>query len=143
MSKTALIGDVIRSSHGRHTGAGKKAVALKLRYPELSESQIAARVGCSPANVHQALSKFLGNDITEDEHKDFNEHQADVLSRVKHRIIRSISKEDIEKASLLQRATAFGILHDKEQVLRGNATSIGVTVLLDAVQAIREMRSKE
>jgi len=31
----------------------------KLKYPELSESQIARYVGCSPSNVHQVLKSFL------------------------------------------------------------------------------------
>jgi AraC-like DNA-binding protein len=31
----------------------------KLKYPELSESQIARYVGCSPSNVHQVLQSFL------------------------------------------------------------------------------------
>jgi len=32
---------------------------LKLEYPEMSESQIARYVGCSPSNVHQVLKSFL------------------------------------------------------------------------------------
>jgi len=31
---------------------------MKLKYPELSESQIARFVGCSPSNVHQVLQNF-------------------------------------------------------------------------------------
>ena len=34
----------------------------KLKYPELSESQIARYVGCSPSNVHQVLQSFNGVD---------------------------------------------------------------------------------
>jgi hypothetical protein len=136
-----LIGEVISKARGHKTGAGKKAVALKLKYPNLSEAQIAAKVGCDPANVHRALNAFLGEKISEEEHESFMQNQADVLSRVKHRIVKSIAEEDIAKASLLQRATAFGIIHDKEQLLRGNPTSMNVVVLLEAVQTIRDMRS--
>lgn len=32
---------------------------LKLKYPEMSESQIACVVGCSPSNVRQVLKQFL------------------------------------------------------------------------------------
>jgi len=32
---------------------------IKIKYPELSESQIARYVGCSPSNVHQVLKSFL------------------------------------------------------------------------------------
>ena len=126
-----------------NTGAAPKIRRLKVKYPDMTGSEIARRVGCDPANVHRVLQRFLGDKITEQEHKTFADNQADALSRVKHRIIMSITDADIQKASLLQRATAFGIVHDKEQVLRGHATSISVNVLLDAVQAIREMRGKE
>jgi DNA-binding MarR family transcriptional regulator len=125
---------------GRHTGVAPAIRRMKTRYPELSEVQIAKRVGCDPANVHRVLKRFLGDGITEVDHQAFKENTADVFRRVKHRILGSITDEDIAKASLLQRATAVGILHDKEQVLDGKATSISVNYLLDAVAAIREMR---
>ena len=35
-----------------------------------------------------------------------------------------------------------GTAFDKSQLVRGQATQVNVTVLLDAVQAIREMRSR-
>ena len=41
---------------------GERAMLIrraKLKYPELSESQIARYVGCSPSNVHQVLKSFL------------------------------------------------------------------------------------
>jgi hypothetical protein len=31
----------------------------KLKYPGMSESQIARYVGCSPSNVHQVLKSFM------------------------------------------------------------------------------------
>jgi hypothetical protein len=41
---------------------GERAMLIrraKMKYPELSESQIARYVGCSPSNVHQVLKSFL------------------------------------------------------------------------------------
>ena len=35
----------------------------KLRYPELSEAEIAKRVGCSPSNVHQVLNYVLSESL--------------------------------------------------------------------------------
>jgi hypothetical protein len=128
---------------GRHLGVAPAIRRMKDRFPDLSEARIAKRVGCDPANVHRVLKRYLGNQITEEDHKVFQENQADVLSRVKHRFVKSITDDDIAKASLLQRVTAFGIIHDKEQVLLGRATSIEVTVLLDAVQAVRDLRDRE
>jgi hypothetical protein len=45
-----------------HPPPGFRAMLIrrvKLKYPELSESQIARYVGCSPSNVHQVLKSFL------------------------------------------------------------------------------------
>jgi len=45
-----------------HPPPGYRAMLIrraKLKYPELSESQIARYVGCSPSNVHQVLQSFL------------------------------------------------------------------------------------
>ena len=44
------------------------------------------------------------------------------------------------KAPLLPRITGAAILEDKARTIRGQATQINVSVLLDAVAAIREMR---
>ena len=45
-----------------HPPPGFRAMLIrrvKIKYPELSESQIARYVGCSPSNVHQVLQSFL------------------------------------------------------------------------------------
>jgi hypothetical protein len=45
-----------------HPPPGFRAMLIrrvKIKYPELSESQIARYVGCSPSNVHQVLKSFL------------------------------------------------------------------------------------
>ena len=45
-----------------HPPPGFRAMLIrrtKMKYPEMSESQIARYVGCSPSNVHQVLKSFL------------------------------------------------------------------------------------
>jgi hypothetical protein len=49
----------IEASNGSaNTGAGDRAIALKLEYPDLSPGQIAKAVGCNPSNVHRVLARF-------------------------------------------------------------------------------------
>ncbi len=51
----------------RRPAPGVRAMLIrrtKLKYPELSESQIARYVGCSPSNVHQVLTTFLTIRVT-------------------------------------------------------------------------------
>lgn len=128
---------------GRHTGVAPAIRRMKMRYPEMSEGQIAQRVGCDPANVHRVLKRFLGDKITEDDHKTFEEHTADIFSRLQNRMLTSITDEKIANTQLLPLITASAILEDKKRTIRGQATQINVSVLLDAVQAIRDMRKQE
>ena len=131
----APVGEV----QGRHTGAGRRAIALKLKYPDLSDVKIAERVGCHPANVSRVLARFLG-DHSEEELRDFQASKADVYDALQLRAVMSITDETIAKAPFLPRVTGAAILEDKARTIRGQATQVNVMVLLDAVAAIREMR---
>ena len=114
---------------------------MKLRYPELSENQIAKRVGCDPANVHRVLKRFMG-DHSDQDVRDFQEAKADVFDSLQHRALISVTDAKLAKTSVKDLAIAAGIWEDKARTIRGQATQVNVTVLLDAVQAIREMRDK-
>ena len=56
------------------------------------------------------------------------------------KILESIDDAKIAKSSAYQLTGMFALLFDKSQLIRGNATSIEVHYLLDAVEVIREMR---
>ena len=119
-----------------NTGAAPRIRKLKMRYPEMSEGQIAKRVGCDPANVHRVLKRFMGDNagISLNE---YQEHKADIFDTLQQRIHLSITDADIAKAPLMARVTAAAILEDKARTIRGQATGINVNVLLDVVDAIR------
>jgi predicted transcriptional regulator len=119
-----------------HKGCAPQIRKLALSYPELSNSEIAAKVGCTTQNVDQVLSRFLG-DNSEEDLRSFQANRADIVDAVSQRILESVTQDKIAKGSALQLVTAFGILHDKSQVLRGQATGINVSVLLDVAEAIR------
>ena len=126
----------------RNTGAAARIRREKMRYPELSEGQIAKRVGTDPANVHRVLKRFLGKH-SESDLADFQQAKADVYDRIQLRTLMSIDDATISKAPLMSRVTSAAILEDKARLIRGQATAINVTVLLDAVEAIRAMRKAE
>jgi hypothetical protein len=127
---------------GRRTGAGRRAIALKLAHPELSDAKIAERVGCRPSNVSSVLGRFLG-DHSEEELKSFQNAKAEIFDALQMRSLMSITQEDIAKAPFLPRITGAAILEDKARLIRGQATQINVSVLLDAVEAVRAMRRGE
>ena len=124
---------------GRHTGAAPAIRKMKIDYPELSEAQIAKRVGCHVGNVHDVLTRFLGK-YTAQDLEAFQGRKADIYDAMQQSILGSITGEVIDKAQLLPRVTSAAILEDKARTIRGQATSVNVTVLLDAVQTIKQMR---
>jgi hypothetical protein len=137
--RSIIDAEIESDGRGRKTGAGKRAIRMKLENPHLSDSMIARRVGCSPQNVSQVLARFLG-DHSQDELREFQENKADIFDALQLRALKSITNEDIAKAPFLPRVTGAAILEDKARTIRGQATQINVSVLLDAVQTIRDLR---
>jgi hypothetical protein len=124
---------------GRKRGLAPLIRATKARYPELSEAQIAKRVGCSPSNVHQVLTPFL-HGHSEQELRDFQANKADIYDAVQMRALASVTQEKLRKSSAGSLVTVAAILEDKARLLRGQATSIHVSALLDLVELLREKR---
>lgn len=121
---------------------GERAAQIRqtaLRYPELSNRDIAKRVGCHPSNVDQVLSRFLGTG-TVDQLRDFQGNQGDIFDALAHRTLASITDDVIDKAPLLARVTASAIMIDKARLVRGQPTSLHVTALMDVAAMMRERR---
>jgi predicted transcriptional regulator len=113
--------------------------ALKDRYPDMTDARIAKRVGCSQQNVSQVLDRYLGARSLEDL-RQFQENRADIFDSLTMRAIGSITEAKLAKASAPALMMVAGTAHDKSQVLRGQATGINVSVLLDVAKAIRDQR---
>lgn len=93
---------------------------LELRNKQLTLKQIGAILNCSIGNVSQRLK---AHEPTFLKLERFKKHRADALTLTQARLLNSITDKDIESASLLQRTTALGILHDKERLERGQSTA--------------------
>lgn len=126
-----------------NTGAGDRAIALKLEYPELTPGQIAKAVGCNPSNVHRVLARF---NARLDDLQDYKEHKGDVWDSVAMRAVMSIDDAKLHKSSASQLMMVAGIAFDKSQLVRGQATSINVnvlTTLLDEARAARDRQDQQ
>ena len=108
----------------------------KTRYPELSEAQIAKRVGCSPSNVHQVLTPFL-HGHSEQELRDFQANKADIYDAVQMRALACVTQDKLRKSSAGSLVTAAAILEDKARLVRGQPTSLHVHALIDVLAAIK------
>jgi hypothetical protein len=114
---------------------------MKMRYPELSDSQIARRVGCSRQNVNQVLAVFLDGH-SDEELRDFQASKADIYDAIQMRALASVTQEKLRKSSAGSLVTVAAILEDKARLIRGQATSINVQALLELCQLMREKRDR-
>lgn len=121
---------------GRRKGTAPAIRRLKSKYPEMTQPEIARRVGCSVDNVYNVLRRYHRS-TTESEVRGFQDNKADILDQLAHRVVLSITDAKLKKMSASQAFVGLGILTDKSQLLKGLPTGINVTVLMDVVEAIR------
>jgi len=85
----------------------------------LNITQTAKRLGCDKSNISDHLRR---NNITPGYLQNFKQNRANYLALKQAEILKSISCEDIKKASLVQKTKALGTLYDKERMERGQST---------------------
>jgi len=111
----------------------ERAQIVTLAASGQSQAAIARNIGRSRHLVRNTLKEPEIMAKVKDEKAELSQ-----LCREKARdIFVSIGSADIDKANLLQKATAGAIMLDKSLLLSGDPTSINVSVLMDVVDAIR------
>lgn len=119
------------------SGAASQIRRLHSKYPELSTTAIAKKVGCSHQNVSEVLATFL-KDTEPEQLADFQVNKADIFDSIQMKALASITQEHLANSSFMQLVTGAAILEDKARLVRGQATSINVTALLDVAKLIRD-----
>lgn len=127
---------------GRKRGLAPLIRSTKLRYPELSEAEIAKRVGCSPSNVHQVLSVFL-HGHSEQDLRDFQANKADIYDAVQMRALACVTQDKLRKSSAGSLVTTAAILEDKARLVRGQPTNLHVHALVEVLHALRDRHEEE
>jgi hypothetical protein len=108
-------------------------IDTKQTQPDLTTREIAAIADTDHSHVVKTLQRY-GIDGTE--LISFKDNKADILSGLQHRIASSVTDEDIKKSPLGSRILAMAQLIDKEQLLRGLATS-NLAVIHADIAALR------
>jgi glutaredoxin len=98
------------------TPTKQQIVAIKSRNPLATNHQIAEDANCSPQYVSKVLQDY---GLTREIISNYKRNRVSILQGLQARILSKISDEDIQKASLQQKVTAVGIIHDKERELEG------------------------
>jgi hypothetical protein len=105
-----------------------------------ADGQSATKIGKQVKRNPHTVRKFLAEPEVERQVQDEKSVLAAKYRGKALKVLESINDEDISKASLQQKSISSGVLLDKSLLLTGEMPSINVTVLLDAVSAIRAMR---
>jgi hypothetical protein len=109
---------------------------LATRYPELSHSAIARRVGCTPQSVSDVLKHFLGGH-SEDDLRAFQTGKVNAYDSLQLRCLESVTSAKLDKSSAGTLVTAAAILQDKAQILKGLPTGMDVHVLMNVLSVVR------
>ena len=96
-----------------------KIIELKETNPALTVREIATLTNCDHSNVVRVLQRY---GIVAKEVKEFKDHMAEVLAGLQHKLIQSITADDIKKAPLGSRILAAAQLYDKERLETGKST---------------------
>lgn len=101
-------------------GTADRIRQIKALNPALGPSDIGRIVGTSHSNVVQILARY---NIEQQETEGFKEYRGDILAGLQHRILKSITDEDIKKSPMGSRVLAVAQLYDKERLERGLSTN--------------------
>jgi len=100
----------------------KQAVIIKTKteHPELTTREIAAIAETDHTHVIKTLQTYGIDRVQADNYK---RYRADVFCGLQSRILSSVTDEDVQKASLFQKAGVVGLLYDKERLERDMSTA--------------------
>ena len=109
----------------------RQIINLHNQHPNASGREIARLAKADPSYTIDILQRY---GLIEQSISDYKTHRADILAGLQHRIISSITDEDIQKAPMGSRVLAAAQLYDKERLERGQGS--GDKPMLIIVQRI-------
>jgi len=103
------------------TAKQRKILAIKAEHPDLGVRDIATLADVSHPHVIATLQRY---GVDQGQVEAYKSHRGDILAGLQHRLLVSVTDEDIKKAPLGSRILAAAQLYDKERLERGQATAI-------------------
>jgi hypothetical protein len=111
---------------------------LKYNASGVSSPDIAKMLTIPTKTIQSVIKRFLPAKADRKALEIFKTNKADILSIFQRKMLYSITDEQIDRMSVSQKMMAFGILFDKERLLRGQPTSINLIA-----SVIRQVRDKQ
>jgi len=82
------------------------------------------------------LQEFLGKH-SEEKLRAFQENKADIYDALQLKVLGSVTQAKLNKSPAVSLITGAAILEDKARLVRGQATGINVTALIDVAELLR------
>ena len=124
------------SHFGSHTGAAEHIRLLHDRFPNMSNTAIANKVGCDESNVRRVLQRYV-RDCSIEELRDFQANQGDIYDAIQHKALSSITDTALAKCNALQLVTVAAVAMDKSRLVRGQPTALHAHILVDVLDLLR------
>jgi hypothetical protein len=119
------------------TGAIAKDKAVELAAKGAITSQEAGKIsGLSQRRINELIQDYK----SDTDYITFTNNKDKVFEGLQAKIINNIADDDLKKANLQQKIWATGVLQDKIQVIRGQATEIIDYRSLSLTGTLRELR---
>ena len=93
-----------------------KILETKQAHPDLTTREIAAIADCTHSNVVQCLQRY---EINKQNVIHYKSNRADIMADLQHRLLNSITDDDIKKAPIGTKILGMAQLYDKERLERG------------------------
>lgn len=99
------------------------SVLFEYRRKGYSMGDIAKLCDCSKSTVHKKLKKAGLLGLSDKALKHLSNNKADMFAWMQGRIVEAVTDNDIENATLVQKVSALGTLHEHERLERGKTTA--------------------
>lgn len=116
----------------------EKILTLQSQHPNASGREIARLANTDHTYTIEVLKRY---GLTNESIQGYKQHRADILSGLQHRLLSSITQQDIEKSPLGSRILAACQIYDKERIELGKSTN-NTIVLHESVERINALRDK-
>lgn len=109
----------------------EKLLDILQHNPNLTTRQLGKLTDADHSSIVKCFQRY---GIKREHMEGYKTNRADLLSGIQDKMLSSITDDDINSATLLQRVTAAAVLYDKERLERGLSTSNAAVVYASAVE---------
>jgi hypothetical protein len=111
-----------------------KILKVKEDHPDLTTREVAALADTDHSHVIKTFQRY---GVEHSHIKEFVDNRGKIFSGMQHRLLSSITDDDIKKAPMGSRILAVAQLYDKERIEVGKDQG-GINLVINTIQALQQ-----